>query len=458
MTPRSQADRVGGATALGTSSGVTAREEVGRLLPGQRIEVTGFNVLRIGTGPWCVLFNPSSLTVGDNVVVALDHRLFLGTALPATGTLIDVGTFKLAVVAGSHPPSCQVVIDHGVWSFSLPGYRPDVITAFDRFLVAAEALEKTTLQAGATEVLRSIVAQQVPATYAECLYMAHGVFSQDNPAQTYFDVQPGMRLRFDFEDRQFVPPNTGASVLSGFVGGSTVTTDVVGLTSPSGAPKVGVDAFLSAVRLPPVGVAQGGFGDVIDLAAALTSAGTSSVPGQPHRLPSRGLRHIRFCYPARAFPGADSSGTVGPAGNIAVLGADDLTTLANATNTYYASGDPGAPLLGYFRGRAVIQPLIPILINGVGRHFVPVGTTARQLLERFALVPRFPGFLDEGASTALNYQRRQNGVDISSLYGSACYSPVTMAAGDLDSAGADALDFPILAADVFTYPASAGHG
>ena len=405
-----------------------------------------------------MLFNPSSLTVGENIVVPVDHRLVIGSALPATGTLIDVGTFKLAVVSGAHSSSCQVVIDRAVWSFPGPGYRPAVLGAFDRFLQAAEALETKTLQPGATEVLRLTVAQQVPATYEECLYLTHGLFSQDNPAQTFFDVQTGMRLRFDFEDRQFVPPNVGASVLSGFVGGSMVTTDVVGLASPSGRPRIGVDAFLSAVRLPPIAVAQGGFGDVIDLAAALTASGAASLPGRPRQPSVHGLRHIRFCYPARSFPGADSAGIVGPAGNIAVLGADDLATLASATNAYYTSGDPGAALLGYFRGRTVIQPLIPILVDGTRRRYVPVGTTARQLLERFAPVPRFPGFVDDGASAALNYQRRQNAVDVSSLYGTAGHAPVTLAPGDPDPAGADALDFPVLASDAFTYPAGAGHG
>ena len=142
-------------------------------MPGQQIDVTGFNVLRIGAGPWCVLFNPSSRIVGTDIALGVDHRLFAGSALATARTLIDAGSFKLAVVAGSG----QVVIDRGVWSIDI-GYRPEVMGAFDKFLEAAEALEKTMLQPGATEVLRRMVAQQVPATYAECLYLTHGVFSR----------------------------------------------------------------------------------------------------------------------------------------------------------------------------------------------------------------------------------------------------------------------------------------
>ncbi|MCW2678520.1 MAG: hypothetical protein JWR70_3560 [Modestobacter sp.] len=55
----------------------------------------------------------------------------------------------------------------------------------------AEQLETSSLQPGAA------------ATYAESLYMRHGVVSQDD--RTYVDLQPGMRMAFDFGERQFVP-------------------------------------------------------------------------------------------------------------------------------------------------------------------------------------------------------------------------------------------------------------
>jgi hypothetical protein len=414
------------------------------LPPSQQIDVTGFNILRRDSGgPWFVLFNPSSTAVGSDILVDLDSRLFAHSTPPAAGSLIDAGALKLIVSKDSGPPRGRLVVDHATWTFSDARYRTFLITAFDSFMARCEALEKGPLQPGASEVLRRVVAQHVPTTFAENLYLAHGLYSQDNPGQTYFDLQPGMRLRLDFESRQFVPPAAGAGALSGVVGGPSVTAEVVGTTGPSGLPAIGGEAVLRAVRLPPVPVAPGGFGDVVDLAAAL-------VP-RP--------RHVRFCFPARFFPAADSGGAVGAAGNIAVLGAGDLASLAKATTAYYATGDPGAALIGYFRGRTVVQPQIPILFNGTERHYVPVGTTARQLLERFAPAPRIPGFLDGGASTALNYQRRHGGLDdVSTLYGSASYAPVTLAAGDLDPSGADALDFPVLAADVFHPPTGADHG
>lgn len=408
--------------------------------PGQQIETTGYNVFRINSGPYFLLFNESSISVGSNIVVDIDSRL-LSTASPTvSSTLADTDAFKLVVSSQPGTPRCQMVIDQAAWTFSDRRYRPFLVAAFDSFLQQCEVLENNVLQPGASAVLRAVAAQWVPSTFAENLYFAHGVFSQDNPGQTYFDLQPGMRLRLDFQARQFVPPTGGPGPLSGFVGGPAVTADVVGTTDPSGVPKIGIDAFLSAVRLPPIPDSTGGFGDLIDLAAKVG-------PGQ---------RHIRFCYPPQFFA-ADSGGGASASGNIAVLSAPDLVTLAKATAAYYATGAPGAALLGFFRGRTAIQPQIPVLVGGTGTHFVPLGTTARQLLERFAAVPRIPGFLDAGASTALNYQRRRSVLDISSLYGSDSYAPVTLAGADLDPSGADAFDFPVLAADVFHPPTGLDH-
>lgn len=415
------------------------------LLPGQPFTAQGFSAFRVGSGPWCTLYNPDNftLTVGDAIAVDIDPRLFHDGKPPAPGTLIDAGIFTLVGGGGAG----QVIADKSVWSFSTATLRPALLDAFDLFLAKAEKLEGVALRLGATEVLRRIVAQRVPATHPETLYLTHGLFSRDGTAQTYFDVQPGMRLRLDFSHCQFVPSTLGATGLSGFVGGPTVIADVVGIPSPSGVPKISVDAFLSAVRLPPIATAQGGFGDVIDLAAALTT-GTAA---------ARGLRHVRFCYPARSFPRADSGGNAAPAFNVAVVGADDLATLADATQAYYKSGDAGVQLVGYFRGRAVVQPLIPVLIGGTQRRFVPLGTTVRQLLEWFAPIPRFPGFIDN--PLPLEFRRRRDGLTLSSLYDTdSCYAPLSVTDDGLDANGADALDFPVLAADALTIPGGLPHG
>lgn len=404
-------------------------------MSGSSIDVPGFNVLRISAGPWFIVFNPGQLATGYPITFGLDNRLFGPHPLPASGTLIDAGMLQLQVRPG-HAPSCDVVLQGSVWTFTGPGCRPALLAAFDEFLQRAEGLEGGTLRPGAAEALRALLAPRIPATYAESLYLSHGVFSQDNPARGYFDAQPGMRLALQFEDRQFVPPNAGTGLLSGFVGGATVTTDVVSLGSPSGAPRLGLDAFFSAVRLPPVPPAQGGAGGVVDL------VGTAA-----------GARHLRVCYPARSFPGADGAGAVGAAANVALLGSADLATLTAATNGYYDSGDAGANLVGWFRGRTVIRGQIPLLVNGTQLCYVPVGTTVRQLLEQFRVLPRLPGIVDGNASAALNYRRYLPGLGVTELYRPDGYQKLTLAGGDgPDSSGADALDFPVLAGDAMSLP------
>jgi hypothetical protein len=404
-------------------------------MPSTSIDTPGFNVLRVSPGPWFVVYNPDSLTIGDPITIPVDDRVFNGPALTAASTLIDTGMLQLQVKPGN-PPARQVVLQSDVWTFTGPGYRPALLAAFDGFLQQAEKLEASTLQPGAADVLRALVAPRLPATYAESLYLSYGVFSQANPGCGYFDVRPGMRLGLAFEERQFVPPNLGAAPLSGFVGGATATTDVVSLGGPSGAPQLGLDAFFSAVRLPPVPPAQGGAGGIVDLVAA-----------------AAGLRHLRVCYPALPFPGADSAGTVGAAGNVALLGAPDLRTLATATNSYYNSGNAGSNLVGWFRGRTVIRATIPVLVNGTELRYVPLGTTVRQLLEPLRVLPRLAGIVDSSASAAVNYQRYLPGLGLTELYASDAYQQLTLAGGDgPDASGADVLDFPVLAGDALWLP------
>ncbi len=404
-------------------------------MPGTSINTPGFNVLRVSPGPWFVVYNPDSLVIGNPITIPVDHRIFTAQAVTAASTLIDAALLQLQVWP-DNLPSGQVVLQGDVWTFTGPGYRSALLTAFDGFLQQAEKLEASTLRPGAADALRALVAPRIPATYAEGLYLSYGVFSQANPARGYFDVRPGMRLGLAFEERQFVPPNLGAAPLSGFVGGATVTTDVVSLGGPSGAPQLGLDAFFSAVRLPPVPPAAGGAGGIVDLVAA-----------------AAGLRHLRVCYPALSCPGADSAGTVGAAGNAALLGAPDLATLATATSSYYNSGNAGSNLVGWFRGRTVLRAHVPLLVNGTEPRYVPLGTTVRQLLEPLRVLPRLTGIVDGNASAALNYQRYLPGLGLTELYASDAYQQMTLAGGDgPDASGADVLDFPVLAGDALWLP------
>ena len=401
-------------------------------MPGNLLGSPGFHVLRISPGPWVVAFNPGALRVGEPITVPADQRLLTAEGLAAQGPLIDAGMFQLRVRPG-YPPAGEALVQDSIWAFADDGYRTAVLSAFDQFLQDAEKLEGSTLRPGAAEMLRALVAPRIPATYAESLYFSYGVFSQGNPARSYVDVRPGMRLGVEFEEWQFVPPDATTSPLSGFVGGATAMTEVVSQASPSGAPRLGLDAFFAAVRPPKITGAGSGAGGIVDLVTI-----------------TAGVRHLRVCYPV-SFPGADGSGVAGPLGNVALLGAADLATLATATTGYYDRGDAGASLVGWFRGRAVLRTHIPLLVNGT-QCYVPVGTTVRHLLEPWVL-PRLPGIVDGYASKVLNYRRYLPSLGLAWLYDSRAYPPVTLADGDgPDSSGADVLDLPVLAGDALWLP------
>ncbi len=426
-------------------------------MPGPAIDNSGFNVMRVSGSPWFIVFNPDPqaqgnpqaagqhLAVGNQFTVGVDPLLVVAKALPGAAATPFSGTMlQLRLAPGNPPSSYQIVLQPGVWptaqaTYAWPGYRTALLADFDGLLRAAEKLESSTLQPGAAEALRALLAARIPATYAESLYFSYGVFSQANPPRGYFDVRPGMRLAVEFEERQYVPPTAGTGLFSGFVGGATASADVISRGGPSGTPQLGLDAFFSVVRLPPIPPAAGGAGGIIDLVSA-----------------TAGLRHLRVCYPAQSFPGADEGGRAGPASNVTLLGAPDLATLASATNAYYSSGAAGANLIGWFRGRTVIRACVPLLVNGSQLRYVPVGSTLRHLLEQFWVVPRLTGIVAGGASPdPVNYLRPTPGVGLSQLYGDEAYSQLTLAGGDgIDSTGADVMDFPVLAGDVLPLPKS----
>ena len=151
-------------------------------------------------------------------------------------------------------------------------------------------------------------------------------------------------------------------------------------------------------------------------------------------------------------------------GNVALLGADDLTTLAAATTAYYTSGHPTAALVAYFRGRATVVPELPCFVDSTLRY-VPVATTFRHVLEPFGVLSRLPGLLDSGGARSIYddhlYRRHVPGVDVGSLFDTKNrYLPVRLLdLAGTDGSGADMLDFPVLARDALdTAAIGPGHG
>ena len=129
---------------------------------GQQIAFVAVNVFRIAAAPWSLVLNTGSLTVGSAISVPVDARLLLDTTA-ASAPVVDAGAFKLLSGPGQ---SWQVTIDQQSWSFSGPSRDP-LLSAYTTFLQKLEGLEGTRLRVGATEVLRTLLAPRIPATFAE---------------------------------------------------------------------------------------------------------------------------------------------------------------------------------------------------------------------------------------------------------------------------------------------------
>jgi hypothetical protein len=407
---------------------------------GQQIGFVAVNVFRIADAPWSLVLNTSSITVGSPIAVPVDARLLLPGA--PSRPLVDVGAFTLAPAA--RPGTWQVGISSDLWSFPGGPYRQQTVTAFTSFLRQVQALEGASLQVGATEVLRTLLAPRIPATFAESLFFATGFFAQDNPPRCYVDLSPGMRVRIDFQERQFVPANFPGP-LSGFVGGGSLTATVSSIPRAGGGSRLTLSPFLTAARLPAVPPSPGGAGGLIDLA-----------------IPPGGVRHLRVCYPPGGFVDPSSGGVAAAKGNVTLLGANDLGTLEDATTAYYTSGQPVAPLVAYFRGRATVVPELPCFVDSAPQY-VPLTTTVRHLLEPFGVVSRLPGLLDTAGARSLSgaYRRHVPGVDVGALFDTQNrYLPVrVLDVAGADASGADMLDVPVLARDALdSSTIGPGHG
>src|SRR5919198_1292001 len=127
---------------------------------------------------------------------------------------------------------------------------------FDNLLLKLETLG---LKNGRLPLIRGWLAQALPQTFAETLYLRHGF----DPVNRYVDLNPGMRLRIDFEAHQAVDP--ASSALNGFVGAGGTTADVVQLPSSQYGVVTAIDPFLSSLQGFAVPAPNGGAGGGADL-------------------------------------------------------------------------------------------------------------------------------------------------------------------------------------------------
>lgn len=231
-------------------------------------------------------------------------------------------------------------------------------------------LAEESVGLGAITLLQRRIAERLALPYDRLLYYYYG-FTIDGQF-SYLDLHPGMRLRIDFQNYQFVQASD-QTARRGFTGtGSTY----VQLASYSRKKKgdqgdtyhqvLGFDPFLSQLQTEGVlDIATAGAGGLFDLLKAENRKAA-----------------YRLFFPLNPATGP------GPERVTTIVGADSLSDLNAATANFIqnASTPPEPGISFFFRGRTSITPEIQVFVRDQATY-VPVGTTLRQLMQRFDDIP-----------------------------------------------------------------------
>ena len=218
---------------------------------------------------------------------------------------------------------------------------------------------------GAAQLLQLRIAESLPLAYDSLLSYYYGF--QTTAEGNYVDLQAGMRLRVDFQNYQYVR-SLRENARSGFVGSGSSYLQLHNYTRRLNDGTLehllGFDGFLSQLTTNVGGLLTDGAGGALDLQ-------------------NTGYRkaYYRLIYPSN-FSAENSS--INPAQQVSIIGADTYTQLAAATEQFLKSGivPIGVPVF-YFHGKAAVVPEIAVFVR---EHpvYVSLGTTLRQLLERYS--------------------------------------------------------------------------
>ena len=281
---------------------------------------------------------------------------------PKSPFVISVTTDK------AFPYKLTVKTDSNAWLFNA-SITPIRSTLKDNYIVFIKALETVLggLIPGAIPLIQQIIARSFPLTYSETLYYGYGY----DPANRYCSLQAGMRVRIDYEMYQFSGPG-GTAQQNGMVGNSTgyyqLGSYLLGASQANQSLDLGFNSFLSAIPIsvPP---AEGGGAGMLDTYL-------------------NGFRkpYLRIFYPS-AFESADNPGWTSFTKNIALVAADSMSDMEDATKTYIETQNfPSKVNVTFFRGRVAIVPEVRVQVDNIA-EYVAIGTSFRQLWAQRGGVP-----------------------------------------------------------------------
>jgi hypothetical protein len=365
--------------------------------------------------------------------------LWLGGTTTITPPAND--DFVFSLVTTQNPPSqvntnVQITINaNNMWKCA-PAARAQLMANFTAFLQAIEqSLEiPGLLIAGATFRIGQAIADWVPAPPVETLFYRYALspgFAAGTTA--YVDVRPGMVLRIDTQNSQFISPT---SPLNGYVSNDSLRISIASFPAANGQRMVGFDPFLATISAPKIVSASGSpilAGGEIDLQQV-----------------SGARPYWRLFYPS-SMAAPSSPGTLDIASNVVLVGAATLADLNVATRSYPAIGSGGTPptISFVFYGRAVAVPEIPVTLQVANQpsalEYVPLGTTIANVVERFKTLPISSASSSQGIAVS-----RRIGAE---LVGGNAFANVTVApfsSPSLPTVPVSVWDVPLIAGDAVT--------
>ncbi len=215
------------------------------------------------------------------------------------------------------------------------------------------------LDSGGLRLLQSRIAESFPLDYNQLMYFHYGWNFKEN----YIDLHPGMRLRVDFQNYQFVHV-TEQKAKNGFVGGGSIHVPIHSYTlnDGNGSQYLGFGPFLSQLQSNNRGeLTTNGAGGLFDLV----------------KVGSR-KKFFRLFFPNEA------SSAAAPDRAVTIVGSNSWKDLP--TEIPLQVDNTGNLISFFFRDKAMIIPEIQVFV-GNREVYVPVGTTLRQLIEKYANLP-----------------------------------------------------------------------
>lgn len=299
----------------------------------------------------------------------------LGAAAGALGTkaiVEDPFTIEPSGAA-SLPYKLTIAADALAWTFDTTGVRATLQSAYINFLKKIEKPEDPL--PGVTpygiSLVQAAIAGIMPQTFAEQLYYNFGFSAVSTVGAGYVDLRPGMIMRVLTSDYINIGQSNLPSWINGYAGANVMDIEIGGYNS-STEWLTGFNAFLSMLSAQAI------------LHVSTPAASVNSA--QAGLASPVDLYYTQFVQPFYRlyFPSAVSSawgtGSNATGSNFTLAAAGSYKDLQNTTV------DPSGFSTAYFRGRAIVEVMIKVLVNGYER-IVPVGTTLGNLLEQLGARP-----------------------------------------------------------------------